>query len=67
MSASWWVLGLGAVVLFIVGGIGGALFERQQTADVLSNMTVMLERLQAPPVSAAIIPPKKSKKQKAGI
>ena len=67
-SVSWWFVSAAALVILLLGGIGGMFLDRQQTAEAMNNMTVQLERLQTPAVSAAIVPPKKSKKQKgAGI
>jgi hypothetical protein len=64
-SASWWWIGTAALVLFLLGGLGGMFLERQQTADVLNNMSAQMERLQAPAVPVAVAPvSKRSKRQK---
>ncbi len=64
-SASGWWLGTAALLLFLLGGLGGMFLERQQTADVLNNMNAQMERLQAPAVPVAVAPvSKRSKRQK---
>jgi hypothetical protein len=65
VSASWWWLGLVALVTFLLGGIGGMTWEKQQTADGLNSMNALTERLQKPAIPAAVVPlPKRAERKK---
>jgi hypothetical protein len=55
------------VVMFVMGGLCGVVFEKNQTADVLANVNAQMERLQTPAVPAAAPPLPKSKKPKGSV
>jgi hypothetical protein len=54
--------GLGALVLFLLGGVAGIVLEKRQTTDVLSNIGAQIERVQMPAPSIVEVP-KKNRKQ----
>jgi hypothetical protein len=64
---SWLWLSALLVIMFLMGGLCGVVFEKNRTADVLGNMNAQMERLQAPIAPPATKPPvKKVRKQSGG-
>jgi hypothetical protein len=45
---SWLWQGIFVLAIFIIGGACGAMFEKNQTSDVLTNMSAQIERIQTP-------------------
>lgn len=58
---SWLVQAIFALVLFLLGGLCGVLFEKGQTTEVLSNINRQIERLQTP-VTPPVQPDKSRRK-----
>ena len=63
-SVSWWLQGAVVVVMVLLGAVCMGVYDKTKTANAFSNMNAQLERLQTPPAVAAIVPTKKSKKQR---
>ncbi len=60
---SWPRQAVYVMVIFLLGGLCGVVFENRQTADVLTNVNAQIERIQtpvAPPVAASV--PKRIRK-----
>jgi uncharacterized phage infection (PIP) family protein YhgE len=60
---SWPRQAVYVMVIFLLGGLCGVVFEKRQTADVLTNVNAQIERIQtpvAPPVAASV--PKRTRK-----
>jgi hypothetical protein len=60
-SNGWGLLGLAALVVFLVGGFCGILVEKRQTADLLANIGTQIERVQTPALPIVQIPRKNRK------
>jgi hypothetical protein len=60
---SWIWQGTFIAVMFLMGGLCGIVFEKNQTAAVLARISSQIDRIQVAAIAAATPPPKKSSKR----
>jgi hypothetical protein len=60
---SWIWQGMFIAVMFLMGGLCGIVFEKNQSAAVLARMSLQIDRIQVPAVATVAPPPKRSTKR----